>query len=137
MLNDKTDPINIAARLKSAIAAAKVPKTALATACGVSDQAVTGWTKTGRISKKNLPTIAKALQVSVHWLLTGEESAPALPPNAANEDALSRQEQIILELFRDLTDNQKAEAVRSLEAQKQQNDTIWEQLSKIKAKKAQ
>lgn len=136
MLNDETDPINIAARLKSAIAAAKVPKTALATACGVSDQAVTGWTKTGRINKKNLPAIAQALGVSVDWLLTGREP-PSGSTDAANEEALSRQEQIILELFRDLTDDQKAEVVRSLEAQKQQNDTIWEQLSKIKGKKSQ
>jgi transcriptional regulator with XRE-family HTH domain len=135
MLNDETDRNNIAARLKSAIAAAKIPKTTLATKCGVSDQAVTGWTKTGRISKKNLPAIASALGVTTDWLLTGKES-PSTLPNAANEEALSRQEQIILELFRDLTDTQKAEAVRSLETQKQQNDTIWEELSKIRGKKA-
>jgi transcriptional regulator with XRE-family HTH domain len=134
MLNDETDPINIAARLKSAIAAAKVPKTTLATKCGVSDQAVTGWTKTGRISKKNLPAIAQALNVSVNWLLTGEDD-DRQPGNDAV--ALSPQEMALLELFRDLTDKQKSEAVRSLETQKQQNDITWEELSKIKAKKAQ
>lgn len=78
--------------------------------------------------------LAKVLAVSSDWLLTGKELVEVA--SAANEDSLSRQEQIILELFRDLTDKQKAEAVRSLEAQKQQNDVDWEELSKLKNRKA-
>lgn len=102
-----------------------------------SPQVITNWAKR-RVPRSKVAAIASALGVTTDWLLTGREpSGSTGSTGAANEDALSRQEQIILELFRDLTDNQKAEAVRSLEAQKQQNDTIWEQLSKIKAKKAQ
>lgn len=125
-------------RIKDRMQALGFSQDDLALRVGVSQTAIykvlNGLTRKPRF----IGEIASALGVSVEWLLKGEESLPApLPPNAANEEALSRQEQIILELFRDLTDDQKAAAVRSLEAQKQQNDTIWEQLSKIKAKKAQ
>jgi hypothetical protein len=99
-----------------------------------SPQVITNWAKR-RVPRSKVAAIASALGVTTDWLLTGKES-PSTLPNAANEEALSRQEQIILELFRDLTDTQKVEAVRSLETQKQQNDTIWEELSKIRGKKA-
>ncbi|OQX07919.1 MAG: hypothetical protein BWK73_26755 [Thiothrix lacustris] len=106
----------------------------ISTLLNVSPQVITNWSKR-KVPRSQVATIASVLGVTTDWLLTGKE-LPNTPPLAANEVALSRQEQIILELFRDLTDNQKTEAVRSLEAQKQQNDKLWEELSKIKGKKA-
>jgi transcriptional regulator with XRE-family HTH domain len=122
-------------RIKDRMQVLEFSQDDLALRVGVSQTAIykvlNGLTRKPRF----IGEIAAALGVSVEWLLTGKES-PSTLPNAANEEALSRQEQIILELFRDLTGTQKAEAVRSLEAQKQQNDTIWEELSKIRGKKA-
>jgi transcriptional regulator with XRE-family HTH domain len=122
-------------RIKDRMQVLEFSQDDLALRVGVSQTAIykvlNGLTRKPRF----IGEIAAALGVSVEWLLTGKES-PSTLPNAANEEALSRQEQIILELFRDLTDTQKAEAVRSLETQKQQNDTIWEELSKIRGKKA-
>ncbi|QTR47487.1 helix-turn-helix domain-containing protein [Thiothrix litoralis] len=81
--------------------------------------------------------IAGALGVSVEWLLTGKDMLPPAPPDQASNEELpaSPQEVVLLGLFRGLTDDQKTEIVRSLEAQKQQNKVIWEQLSKVMGKK--
>ena len=47
-------------------------KTEMARICGVSKQVVSGWFKTGRISKTSALTLADAVGVSVPWLL-GED----------------------------------------------------------------
>lgn len=75
MLNDEkkeAERLALAKRLSEAIKAAP-SKTAIAVACGVSDQAVTGWLKTGRVHKRNLPVIAKETGYSLQWLLDGAE----------------------------------------------------------------
>ena len=106
----------------------------LATALSVTPQTVQQW-EAGKTSPRNkkIDALAKTLEVTSDWLLTGRE---VLQPSNDNDEELSRQERLMLELFRDLTDDQRAEALRSLETQKQQNDKIWDQLSKIKARKA-
>ncbi|HMY38134.1 MAG TPA: YdaS family helix-turn-helix protein, partial [Marinagarivorans sp.] len=78
MLNSKptkkSDPA-MAERLKLTLKGGP-SQTAIAHACGVTDQAVTGWLKTGRISKAHLPTISKLCGVDLNWLITGVEPAP-------------------------------------------------------------
>ena len=59
-------------------------KTRVAGACGVTEQAVTGWLKTGRIHKKHLPVIAGMAKRDLGWLLTGQEDAPSAPSTAAD-----------------------------------------------------
>lgn len=104
----------------------------LAMALAVTPQTVQQW-EAGKTSPRNkkIDALAKILDVTSDWLLTGRE---VLQPS--NDEELSRQERMMLELFRDLTDDQRSEALRSLETQKQQNDKMWDQLSKIKARKA-
>ena len=103
----------------------------LAMALAVTPQTVQQW-EAGKTSPRNkkIDALAKILDVTSDWLLTGRE---VLQPS--NDEELSRQERMMLELFRDLTDDQRSEALRSLETQKQQNDQIWDELSKIKARK--
>ncbi len=48
---------------------------ALARACGVSKQAITGWRRTGRIAKPHLQVIAEMANVSLEWLLDGNPPA--------------------------------------------------------------
>lgn len=68
----------MATRIQEALA--KAPsKTAIAEACGVTPQAVTGWIKKGSIAKEHLPTIAKLCGVDLNWLITGR--APAGEPH--------------------------------------------------------
>jgi SOS-response transcriptional repressor LexA len=58
-------------RLK--IAFSRAPsKRAIAAACGVSDQAITGWQKTGKVDHAHMPAIAKICRVRLQWLMTGE-----------------------------------------------------------------
>ena len=45
---------------------------ALAKACGVTKQAITGWRKTGRIAKPHLPIITELAGVTVDWLISDE-----------------------------------------------------------------
>lgn len=108
----------------------------LAVAIGVTPQTVQQWEalKTSPRQKK-IDALANVLAVTSDWLLTGRDSPT--PQTAENEEALSRKERILLELFRDATDDQQTELIRSLETQKQQNDKFWEQLSRKKVKKAQ
>ncbi|MEC9482550.1 MAG: S24 family peptidase [Halomonas sp.] len=47
-------------------------KASVARACEVTEQAVTGWLKTGRVHRKHLPTIAKMARVRLDWLAWGE-----------------------------------------------------------------
>lgn len=52
---------------------AKLRNVDLAAALGVTPQAVGDWIKRGSISRKRLPDVARLLNVSVDWLLTGSE----------------------------------------------------------------
>lgn len=86
--NDEDDeiagdnPLQLAARLREAIGS--IPKTEIAAICGVTDQAVTGWLKTGRVKKGNVARIASRTGRDLHWLLTGEKSLKAAPSPTAN-----------------------------------------------------
>jgi len=59
-------------RLRLAIGEAGVLQKDVARVCKVSDQAVSGWLKTGRVDKAHLAKIAALTGVSVGWLLTGD-----------------------------------------------------------------
>jgi hypothetical protein len=48
----------LAKKLADLLASGELKASEVATACGVSDQAVNGWKKTGRIAKEHLPTLA-------------------------------------------------------------------------------
>lgn len=47
-------------------------KRAIAAACKVSDQAITGWQKTGKVDHAHMPAIAKICNVRLQWLMAGE-----------------------------------------------------------------
>ncbi|HYQ90676.1 MAG TPA: helix-turn-helix transcriptional regulator [Candidatus Competibacteraceae bacterium] len=65
------------ARLREALQASGMNHSALATAVGVTPQAVSKWFKQGRMARSKLVAVANALGVSVEWLLTGRERPPA------------------------------------------------------------
>lgn len=103
-------------------------QTDLANKLGVKPQAVGQW-ESGLTMPRNkrLPHIADALDVSHDWLVTGKAEDV--------NTTLSTQEAALVELFRGLTEEQRGIAVRSLEAQKQQNDKILNELSGIRGKR--
>lgn len=71
MLNQAKTMEELKERLK--IAFSRAPsKRAIAAACGVSDQAITGWQKKGKIDHAHMPAISKICRVRLQWLMTGE-----------------------------------------------------------------
>lgn len=66
-------------RLKVSIREAGILQKDLAVVCKVSDQAVSGWLKTGKLDKSHLAKIATLTGVSVGWLLTGDGEQRAQP----------------------------------------------------------
>lgn len=77
-------------------------KTEMAKIAGVSKQAVSGWFKTGRISKESALALADAAGVSVPWLL-GED--------VSEKDGLKPDEQRLLELYRQLPDEEEQQNI--------------------------
>lgn len=70
------DSVKLGAILVKAMAEARPPvtNTALAKACGVTKQAITGWRRNGRIAKKHLTTIAAITGKSLEELLQENDS---------------------------------------------------------------
>jgi hypothetical protein len=61
----------LAKKLADLLASGELKASEVATACGVSDQAVNGWKKTGRIAKEHLPTLALMSRRPLDWWLEG------------------------------------------------------------------
>lgn len=72
MLDNEECREGFRARLRQAMEEEGVSNTQLAEAADVTLQAVGGWLKTGKVSRKRLPAIAKAVRRSADWLLTGK-----------------------------------------------------------------
>ena len=85
--------LDIGKRIEAALEQArpkKVAQTAVAKACNVTKQAVSGWIKTGKVDKKHLPVIAAMTGVDLNWLLTGEGEmfGGVAEPNARYSSAI-------------------------------------------------
>ena len=127
----------LGARLRAALAGPpKKSQAALARACGVKPPSVHDWLsgETKTIEGQNLLRAAKFLGVSPEWLTTGK--GPKHPGDvAAIEQAptLTPKQQAWLGLFDGLTARQQEEEIRRLQAQKQQNDELLNELLKRRA----
>lgn len=61
----------IAERIQYVLEQSKISKAEIARRCEVSSQAVTGWIKTGRISKKCMYILSKSTGFNSDWISTG------------------------------------------------------------------
>lgn len=94
-----------------------VTKADMARIAGITPQAVNGWFKKGVISKKSALAIADAVGVSVAWLLgedVGEMSG--IKPN----------EQRMLELFRQLPEDEQENMLRIFSIRLKELDAMYE-----------
>lgn len=97
-------------------------KTEMAKVANVSKQAVTGWFRTGKISKQSALAVADAAGVSVPWLL-GED--------VGEKDGLKADEQRLLELYRQLPDDEeKQNFLRVLSLRLKELDAMYEKYMK-------
>lgn len=98
-----------------------VTKADMARIAGITPQAVNGWFKKGVISKKSALAIADAVGVSVAWLLgedVGETSG--IKPN----------EQRMLELFRQLPEDEQENMLRIFSIRLKELDAMYEKYMK-------
>lgn len=101
-------------------------KTEMAKVANVSKQAVTGWFRTGKISKQSALAIADAAGVSVPWLL-GED--------VGEKDGLKADEKRLLELYRQLPDDEeKQNFLRVLSLRLKELDAMYEKYMKGRIK---
>lgn len=74
----------------------------LADQVGVSINAVSKWTKEGKISRANAVKVAGALDISINALLGGMEAAPS-EPQSMDLVYVSREESRLLTRYRECT----------------------------------
>lgn len=105
----------------------------LARAVGVSSASVTQWEQgqTKGLKPENLVAVARALDVSTDWL--GARKGPM--ERVTTIDMVSPREMSFLLNLRSLTEKQKDEAMRDVEAKKQQNEEIYEALTQPQQKR--
>ena len=96
-------------------------KTEMAKVANVSKQAVTGWFRTGKISKQSALAIADAAGVSVPWLL-GED--------VGEKDGLKADEQRLLELYRQLPEDEQENMLRVFSIRLKELDAMYEKYMK-------
>ncbi|HDC4405442.1 TPA: helix-turn-helix domain-containing protein [Enterobacter cloacae] len=98
-----------------------VTKADMARIAGVTPQAVNGWFKKGVISKKSALAIADAVGISVAWLL-GED--------VNEKDGLKPDEQRLLELYRQLPEEEQQNMLRIFAIRLKELDELYEKYMK-------
>ncbi|MCU6164545.1 helix-turn-helix domain-containing protein [Enterobacter roggenkampii] len=91
-------------------------KTEMAKVANVSKQAVTGWFRTGKMSKESALAVADAAGVSVPWLL-GED--------VGEKDGLKSDEQRLLELYRQLPEEEQQNILRIVSLRLKELDELY------------
>lgn len=102
-----------------------VTKADMARIAGVTPQAVNGWFKKGVISKKSALAIADAVGISVAWLL-GED--------VGEKDGLKADEQRLLELYRQLPEEEQRNMLRIFALRLKELDELYEKYMKGRIK---
>lgn len=100
-------------------------KSDMARIAQVTPQSVNGWFKKGVISKKSALSIADAAGVSVPWLL-GED--------VGEKDGLKADEQRLLELYRQLPEEEQQNMLRIFALRLKELDDLYEKYMKGRIK---
>lgn len=98
-----------------------ITKADMARIAGVTPQAVNGWFKKGVISKKSALAIADSVGVSVAWLL-GED--------VGEKNGIKPDEQRLLELYRQLPEEEKQNMLRIFALRLKELDELYEKYMK-------
>jgi transcriptional regulator with XRE-family HTH domain len=76
----------------------------LAEKAGVSINAVSKWTKTGKLAREHVQAVADALEISADELLAGTPILELVPAGDTTIERLNANEKHLLELYRRSTD---------------------------------
>lgn len=108
-------------RLNQIIEQKGISKADMARICGVSSQSVNNWFVRGTIGKSSAIKLADALGVSLAWLL-GQDVDPA--------DGLKPDEQRLLELYRQLPEEEQQNMLRIFAIRLKELDELYEKYMK-------
>lgn len=64
-------PATLADKVRATVGKGKIPARSVATACGVSVQAVSGWRQHGRVDKKHIKVLSTLTGLRLSWWLPG------------------------------------------------------------------
>ena len=108
-------------RLNEIIERKGISKADMARICGVSAQSVNNWFVRGTIGKSSAIKLADALGVSLAWLL-GQE--------VGESDGLKPDEQRLLELYRQLPEEEQQNMLRIFSLRLKELDELYEKYMK-------
>lgn len=116
-MNEKTVLNPILVERLSLLNGRGMSKSDMARVAGVTPQSVNGWFKKGVISKKSALAVADAAGVSLPWLL-GED--------VGEKDGLKTDEQRLLELYRQLPEEEQQNMLRIFALRLKELDELYE-----------
>lgn len=118
-MKEKTHQINHpqVQRLNEILELKNLTKSDMARICGVSAQSVNNWFVRGTIGKSSAIKLADALGVSLEWIL-GQE--------VGEKDGLKPDEQRLLELYRQLPEEEKQNMLRIFALRLKELDELYE-----------
>ncbi len=104
-------------RLNEVLELKNLTKSDMARICGVSAQSVNNWFVRGTIGKSSAIKLADALGVSLEWLL-GQD--------VGEKDGLKPDEQRLLELYRQLPEEERENMLRIFSLRLKELDELYE-----------
>lgn len=118
-MKEKTHQINHpqVQRLNEILELKNLTKSDMARICGVSAQSVNNWFVRGTIGKSSAIKLADALGVSLEWIL-GQE--------VGEKDGLKPDEQRLLELYRQLPEEERENMLRIFSLRLKELDELYE-----------
>jgi len=122
-MKEKTHQINHpqVQRLNEVLELKNLTKSDMARICGVSAQSVNNWFVRGTIGKSSAIKLADALGVSLEWLL-GQD--------VGEKDGLKPDEQRLLELYRQLPEEEQENMLRIFALRLKELDELYEKYMK-------
>ncbi len=126
-MKEKTHQINHpqVQRLNEILELKNLTKSDMARICGVSAQSVNNWFVRGTIGKSSAIKLADALGVSLEWIL-GQE--------VGEKDGLKPDEQRLLELYRQLPEEEQQNMLRIFAIRLKELDELYERYMKGRIK---
>ena len=115
-------------RLNEILEIKKLTKSDMARICGVSAQSVNNWFVRGTIGKSSAMKLADALGVSLEWVL-GQE--------VGEKDGLKADEQRLLELYRQLPEDEQENMLRVFSIRLKELDAMYEKYMKGRIRSAE
>jgi len=122
-MKEKTHQINHpqVQRLNEVLELKNLTKSDMARICGVSAQSVNNWFVRGTIGKSSAIKLADALGVSLEWIL-GQD--------VGEKDGLKPDEQRLLELYRQLPEEEQQNMLRIFAIRLKELDELYEKYMK-------